>query len=422
MEIAALVLASDDGWLCFAIPIGLWIVVSLFGNSNSSGSSSPNRAPASGGGYTPPPRQPRHVPDFEVKCESDTVGKGAEKEEVWKVFCQGRVPVSSSQDVTFLVTVKDRSTGASKSPLVTCLINRFRDEETGAYRDSRDGGNFSPGTFISSWVCVGLLPIKHMAAAYSGNRRLEVTCTAVPTYVSKQPLNSRTLWSQAICSAQASLVVDLEMPGYLEREEKSRDAKALIVEVALACAHADGSIDERELKAVSRWMRATLSQMDEDDQDEVTKTRAALNAAFKKGSSGQVRLEEALKSLKACKLAPMNQQALALCVEVIAADGVLHDDELASVRKIAASLGIDYARLQALMDKQFIQAGITVAADNLEALVGVDPAWDKEKIRKHLSEQFQKWNARAPNAKTTEDQARIRSILDAIAKLRKKYS
>lgn len=419
MEIASLFLASGDGWLCFAIPFGLWIVASLFGNSNSSSGSAASRSQSSGGGYVPPPRQ---VPDFEVKCESDTVGTGSDQEQVWKVYCQGRVPVSSSQDVTFLVTVKDRSTGASKSPLVTCLINRFRDEETGAYRDSRDGGNFSPGTFINSWVCVGLLPIKHMAAAYSGNRRLEVTCTAVPTYVSKQPLDSRNLWDQAICSAQASLVVDLEMPGYLERAEKSREAKALIVEVALACAHADGSMDERELKAVSRWMRATLSQIDEDDKEEVEKTRAALNTAFKKGSAGQVRMETACLALKACKLPAMNQQALALCVEVIAADGVLHDNELASVRKIAASLELDYARLQTLMDKQFIQAGITVAADNLEALVGVDPSWDKEKIRKHLSEQFQKWNARAPNAKTTEDQARIRSILDAIAKLRKKYS
>ncbi len=422
MQLAFLTLASDDGWLCFAIPVGLWILASIFGNSNSSGSSATPAAPSSGGGYSPPFRPQRQVPDFQVKCEADTVGDGADKETVWKVFCQGRIPVRSTQDVTFLVTVQDKSAGAAKSPQVTCLINRFRDEETGAFRDSRDGGNFSPGTYISSWVCVGLLPIKHMAAAYSGNRRLEVTCTAVPTYVSKQPLNSQTLWDYAICSAHASLTVELEMPGYLEREEKSREAKALVVEVAMACAHADGSVDERELKAINRWMRATLAQMDADDKEEVAQTRAALNAAFKKGSGGQVDLEAACRALKACKLAPMNQQALTLCVEVIAADGELHDNELASVRKIAAALGIDYARLQALMDKQFIQAGITVAADNLEALVGVDPAWDKEKIRKHLSEQFQKWNARAPNAKTTEDQARIRSILDAIAKLRKKYS
>jgi hypothetical protein len=63
-----------------------------------------------------------------------------------------------------------------------------------------------------------------------------------------------------------------------------------------------------------------------------------------------------------------------------------------------------------------------VADDNLEGLVGVDPTWDREKIRRHLADQFMKWNARAPNAKTTNDQTRIRSMLDAIAKLKKKYS
>jgi hypothetical protein len=33
-----------------------------------------------------------------------------------------------------------------------------------------------------------------------------------------------------------------------------------------------------------------------------------------------------------------------------------------------------------------------------------------------------KWNSRAPAAKTVEDQGRIRMMLDAIAKLKKKYS
>ncbi len=419
MKIAVITLAVADGWLCFAIPLGIWILLSVFGSSNSSEESS---AASSSGGYSPPARSNQNVPDFEVKCEFDTVGNGADKEQVIQVFCQGRVPVRSSQDVSFLVTVRDKSIGSSKHPLVTCLINRFRDEETSAFRVSRDGGGFTPGTYIKSWVSVGLLPIKHMAAAYSGSRKLEVTCTAVPTYVSKLPLSSPRLWDQAICSAQTTVVAELEMPGYVEHQENSRDAKALVVELAMACAQADGSLDQLELKAINRWMRTTLSQMDEDDEAEVEQTRDALNAAFKKGSANQLDLMAACKSLKACKMPAMNQQALSLCVEVIAADGVLHDKELASVRKIASALGIDYDRLQALMDKQFVQAGITVATDNLEALVGVDPAWDKEKIRKHLSDQFQKWNARAPNAKTTADQARIRSILDAIAKLKKKYS
>ena len=422
MIFAIITLAASDGWLCFAIPFGIWILISVFGSSNSTEDSSVGNSASTGGGRPPPSRPRQTVPDFEVKCESDTIGKGANKEQVVKVFCQGRVPVRSSQDVTFLVTVRDKSTGSSKHPRVICPINGFHDEETCVFRVSCDFGEFSPGTYINTWVNVGLLPIKHMAAAYSGSRRLEITCTAVPTYVSKLPLNSRRLWDQAICSAQTTMTVELEMLGYMEHQENSRAAKALVVELAMACAQADGSLDQLELKAVNRWMRATLSQMDEDDKAEVAQTRDALNAAFKKGTSDKVDLMAACRSLKACKLPAMNQQALSLCVEVIAADGVLHDKELASVRKIASALGIDYDRLQSLMDKQFVQAGITVAADNLEALVGVDPSWGKEKIRKHLSDQFLKWNARAPNAKTTADQARIRSILDAIAKLKKKYS
>jgi hypothetical protein len=65
-----------------------------------------------------------------------------------------------------------------------------------------------------------------------------------------------------------------------------------------------------------------------------------------------------------------------------------------------------------------------LSADDIRTAmkVGIDAAWDKERIRKHLAEQFMKWNARAPSAKTVEDQARIRSMLEAIAKLKKKYS
>jgi len=33
-----------------------------------------------------------------------------------------------------------------------------------------------------------------------------------------------------------------------------------------------------------------------------------------------------------------------------------------------------------------------------------------------------KWNSLSPSAKTTEDQARTRAMLDAIAKLRQKYA
>jgi hypothetical protein len=115
-------------------------------------------------------------------------------------------------------------------------------------------------------------------------------------------------------------------------------------------------------------------------------------------------------------------EALALCVRVIASDGVLHEKEMRLIEKIADLLEIDRSIMRSIFDKQFAHSGIVASPDNLEAIVGIDPSWDKEQIRKHLAQQFMKWNSRAPNAKTVEDQARIRAMLDAIAKLRQKYA
>ena len=408
MQLTAVFASDIGGWFCLILGV-VAVIGAISKNSNEETTSSGRR-------YVPR----ESVPDFCVKCEKDFIGTGTDREEAWKVYCQGRVPVLSQQDVTLIVTLQDK-TNVEARP-VTCLIGQFRDADTGAYRDSLGIGECSPGTYLNSWVCVGIMPVNHMAAAYSGMRKLQVSCTAVPSYISKKSLGNHVLWDLAICSAQTIVEVALPMTGYLEANEKARDAKALIVEIAMACALADGSIDQRELRVINRWMHSVVTQMEQEESSDLEKTRSSLNDALKKGSAGVVRLDTACRALKQCGLPSMNHVALSLCVDVISADGVLNENELMSVRKIALALDIDYARLQSLLDKHFKSGSITVADDNLEGLVGVDPMWDREKIRRHLADQFMKWNARAPNAKTTNDQARIRSMLDAIAKLKKKYS
>jgi tellurite resistance protein len=194
------------------------------------------------------------------------------------------------------------------------------------------------------------------------------------------------------------------------------------VELALACARADGTVDQRELRVVHRWMTACLTERNEDPVDELAKLRAGLNEAMKTGVRGGADIGTITSRIRKLALPAVSQAALSLCVEVIAADGELHAEELKSVRSIASGLGLDYDQLQSLLDKQFVKSAVTSAQENLEAIVGIDPSWDKERIRKHLANQFMKWNSRAPAAKTVEDQGRIRMMLDAIAKLKKKYS
>ena len=410
MLLANFIAASDGGFVCFLIGVGVLIAIGIFGGNgtSSSGSGSSSRT------------SPSSVPNFMVKAEVGTIGTGNELESCVRVYCQGRVPVSYPQDVSVLVTVED--VGGPKGNPVVVMMPQFQDKLTRHYRDSADLGRFEVGTYLNQWACVGIVPTAHLVGPYGGSRRLETNCFCVPTSLIKLPLGDTRLWQGVICASSAKVSAHLPLTGYLEMAEKSRDAKAAIVELAMACAGTDGSFDERELRVVQKWMRSVIAEFGADAQDDREKMRGVLNEAFKRGTSGTADINAASARLRQLSMPAMSQSALSLCVEVIAADGELHQTELKTVRAIATSLGLDYDKLQVLMDKQFVKSGISVAQDNLEALVGIDPAWDKERIRKHLADQFMKWNSRAPSAKTVEDQSRIRAMLEAIAKLKKKYA
>ena len=155
--------------------------------------------------------------------------------------------------------------------------------------------------------------------------------------------------------------------------------------------------------------------------DSEARFRSALMKVMSSPARATFTLESAVFALHSYAEG-QRMEALALCVRVIASDGVLHEKEMRLVEKLADLLQIDRSIMQTLFDKQFANSGIVVSPDNLEAIVRIDPSWDKDKIRRHLAEQFMKWNSRAPAAKTVEDQARIRAMLDAIAKLKHKYA
>ena len=411
MSAASFLASSDGGFVCFLIGVGVLILIGMFGGGSSSASS------GNTGGVR---MAPSSIPDFMVKAETGTIGTGEDMEPCLRVYCQGRVPVSYAQDVSVLVTVQDAAATKGKPIIVT--IPQFQDKDTRYYRDSADLGRFEVGTYLNQWACVGIVPLAHLIAPYSGNRRLKANCFCVPSTLVKLPLADARLWQGVICTQAATVSAHLRLTGYLEMVEKSREAKAVVVELAMACAGSDGSFDEKELRIVQRWMRATLDAFDADEKEDQEKMRLVLNDAFKRGSAGGSDVNGTCFRLKQLAMPAISQSALALCVDIIAADGELHPAELKTVRAIATGLGLDYDKLQVLMDKQFVKSGISVAQDNLEALVGIDPAWDKERIRKHLADQFMKWNARAPSAKTVEDQSRIRAMLEAIAKLKKKYA
>ena len=54
-------------------------------------------------------------------------------------------------------------------------------------------------------------------------------------------------------------------------------------------------------------------------------------------------------------------------------------------------------------------------------MIGIEADWDEDKIKKHLRNEFKKWNSRLTSSKNEEERNSSQEKLNLIAELRKKY-
>jgi uncharacterized tellurite resistance protein B-like protein len=270
----------------------------------------------------------------------------------------------------------------------------------------------SPG-ILADWTELAFLPTSMFTGPKSGVRNLSLRCGIMRAD------------GDAARSVQVGALVfkaNLEMPGFLDGDLDLRIlVSSRIVELAMACAAADGVSDACESQVILEWIEQWSNRTDDGTIEHATRFRSSLMKILSSAARSTFTLDSAAHGLLAYAEG-QRMDALVLCARVIASDGHLHAKEMRMAERLADLLQIDRSIMQTLFDKQFANSGIVVSPDNLEAIVGINPSWDKGRILKHLSEQFMKWNSRAPSARTTGEQARIRSILEAIAKLRQKYA
>ena len=116
--------------------------------------------------------------------------------------------------------------------------------------------------------------------------------------------------------------------------------------------------------------------------------------------------------------------ALELSSIVIAADGVIAESEMAMLRSFAKELGVNLEELQNIADKHVAGAKATTDKSEVsdESLIGLDPKADKLAIKKALIDAFGKYNARLQTEKDPARRVYFQDMLNAVARLRKKYA
>lgn len=333
----------------------------------------------------------------------------------FRIDVSGGIEVAVESIVDLVVTMEDVSDGSSQPVYAT--MEKYQDDQTGQFvLRSTLGKVSSPGRPDSGWTSVGVVPLANIRAPKSGKRTLRLSCAAVPAELAGLTVIDERLRAGMLAAATTQLDVMLVRKGYVEQRYARQNAAGLVVCLGYAFAGRLRRDPTQPGLVIKAWMRRYLEQLKGEDVRLVAQAQASLEAAVVMCRGTWPELGVACRELLAYEVAGMPQEALALCVEVGRVDGAVSSEVMAELKGLCRELSLGLEELRRHIDAA--NEGADRDQEHAE-LVGVDLGWDARRIRRHLLDQFTKWNSRHP--KDAAERAIITRQLEAIAKLRQRY-
>lgn len=211
--------------------------------------------------------------------------------------------------------------------------------------------------------------------------------------------------------------------GYEEESQDREEAQAISLKIGVAVAMADGSLDDVEGEVLKSWIIKEVSAFSDAKQKKLKKMfNEALKEGFQLASDGNLSLSELVERLSEIGEKKTKYDAVELCLDVMAADGVADAEEMNVIRNVAKALDLDMDEIEKMRQNVTLNLSVELTSEEgLESLVGIEASWSDEQKRKHLRAEFQKWSNRLNALSEGEERDAAQSMLDNIAALRKKY-
>ena len=211
--------------------------------------------------------------------------------------------------------------------------------------------------------------------------------------------------------------------GYEEKNESRDVARETTLKLAVCVASVDGTITDEEGMMIKKWATNVISIYDENKQKDLKETyNGILQIAFQSAEKNELILSDLTTEMNDIASTQDKYEAIELCCDIMAADGVADDKEMAIIKSVAEQLELDYEEVERIRDIKLVGLEVNSGTEcNLEDLLGIDPNWPKSKICDYLLEEFRKWNSRVTNLPDGQERDSAQRRLDLIADARKKY-
>jgi len=275
---------------------------------------------------------------------------------------KGLFPVNTIRQVAFVTSIFDESSG-ELAPVLS-PIEMYQEPDSTVYQYSiKVGQEVSPGQGFGHWTQAGRIIPNILQPPVGGARRLfailrlvDMDNMPVIRRGSNDPDNAGILWQAALRFAFTFVE-----KGYEEAVEHRDRARELSVRIGMAVAMADGTLDNSEGKTLKEWILKSISPYADEKREHL---KALYNGAMKDAHSlaknGELRLGELTRELNEIAEQATKYETVELCFKVLAADGVVHPEELKVINKVADSLDLDFDQIKKIRDQTIISLGANV--------------------------------------------------------------
>lgn len=339
-----------------------------------------------------------------------------EEKSVYDAFdieiCGSIQATSDNCDTTLQISILDVTDGVTTPKVVQSRLPQWSSQEE-AYPSAfsfraRLGRLPNQVTTLSEWTSVAQIRFDWLMFPRKGKRQLQFN-TSIMSADGKQQF----------ALARCEFTCDNPMFGYIDLQENGERTNILAVALAFAVSAADDELYDCEIELIKNWARDNVLENSASDSDEqkLDKALEKTIAFFRGGNNIDV--------YKICDeivaIAPVAQRydILELCLYVAQSKGSVTAKELTFLKNMAEWLEADPDRFRIMMEK-VLPVDMHQVRD-VETILGITSDMSKEKVRKHLNEEYSKWNSRVTNT-DPDIQNQADEMLKLIAEARSQYT
>jgi len=347
---------------------------------------------------------------FQAKVTEDNIQGEDYDWDVFNIKVKGIIEGPNDNfDVKFQVRVFDITDG-EEIPVFTTL-EEFQAEKSRVfwYESEIDEMPYQD-TIFKDWWTVTKIPKLFLEYPRSGNRKIKFK---VVVY---DPVSRNIYKEDSVTISHQN-----EDTGYLDKEDNTEYFEEMLIKTAMLVSASDGEMDSNEANIVKSWIQKRLSHYNEAFQDsEKERLNSYVKDVYQEIKADSIDIYEVLEGIENIASEGEKFELFQICLDVAEADGEADDAELAIIHDIADYIDLDKKQFRSMIEKT-LPVTIHVSQVDDETLLGIDPSMSNKEVKKHLREQYQKWNARvASSDSATREQAE--KMINLIAEARKKYT